>query len=223
MSRPLGQAVDRAGAKAAVQVLMQDDFGKVAHGGFYRAGFRANIREVDYLAGQLLVASPRLVDPNFVRTVVVLLNHDAQGAMGVVINRPSELPVADYLPEWVDRLAFPEVVFYGGPVEQTVAIGLRESPDTGVNSTPVPGLGMVHFGEDQPDLTDGRVRVFAGYAGWGPGQLEEEIEEESWITVPAFARDVFSSVPDEVWAEVLVRQGGQIALLASMPLDPGLN
>ena len=223
MSRPLSQAMDRAGAKAAVEVLMQDYFGKVAHGGFYWRAVRANIREVDNLAGQLLVASPRLVDPNFVRTVVVMLNHDGQGAMGVVINRPSELPVADYLPEWVDRLASPEVVFYGGPVEQTVAIGLRESGDAGVNSTPIPGLGMVNFDEDQADLSDGRVRVFAGYAGWGPGQLEEEIEEESWITVPAFARDVFSSVPEDLWAKVLSRQGGQIALLASMPLDPELN
>lgn len=202
---------------------MENDFGKVTHRGFYWKAVRANIREVDNLAGQLLVASPRLVDPNFARTVVVLLNHDGQGAMGVVINRPSELPVADYLPEWVDTLASPEMVFYGGPVEQTVAIGLRESPDAGANATPIPGLGMVDFGEDQEDLTDGRVRVFAGYAGWGPGQLEEEIEEESWIIVPAFARDVFSSIPGDLWAEVLVRQGGQIALLASMPLDPELN
>ncbi len=175
------------------------------------------------MSGQLLVASPRLVDPNFVRTVVVLLNHDGQGAMGVVINRPSEMPVADYLPEWVDRLAPPDVVFYGGPVEQTVAIGLRESFETGVNTTPVQGLGMVDLGEDQEDLAEGRVRVFAGYAGWGPGQLEEEIEEESWITAPAFARDVFSPVPGDLWAAVLSRQGGQIALLASMPLDPELN
>ena len=222
-SRPLGQAVERAGAKAAVEVLMQNDFGKVTHRGFYWKAVRANIRDVDYLAGQLLVASPRLVDPNFVRTVVVLLNHDGQGAMGVVINRPSEMPVADYLPEWVDRLAPPDVVFHGGPVEQTVAIGLREGLDAGVNATPVPGLGMVNFGEDQEEVTGGRVRVFAGYAGWGPGQLEEEIEEESWITAPAYARDVFSAAPDELWAEVLSRQGGHIALLASMPLDPELN
>ncbi|MDE0232779.1 MAG: YqgE/AlgH family protein [bacterium] len=181
------------------------------------------MREVDYLAGQLLVASPRLVDPNFVRTVVVLLNHDEQGAMGVVINRPSEIPVADHLPEWADSLAPPEVVFRGGPVEQSVAIGLREGFDAGANSTPIRGLGMVDFGEEREDVTEGRVRVFAGYAGWGPGQLEEEIEEESWITVPAFARDVFSPFPDDLWAEVLSRQGGQIALLASMPLDPELN
>lgn len=202
---------------------MEDDFGKMTHGGFYWRAVRANIRDVENLAGQLLVASPRLVDPNFVRTVVVLLNHDGQGAMGVVINRPSEMPVADYLPSWVDRLAPPTVVFYGGPVEQTVAIGLRESFDTGENATPIRGLGMVNFGEGEDDGTAGRVRVFAGYAGWGPGQLEEEIEEESWITVPAFARDVFSAAPDDLWAEVLVRQGGQIALLASMPLDPELN
>ena len=202
---------------------MQNDFGKVTHRGFYRKAVRANIREVDYLAGQLLVASPRLVDPNFVRTVVVMLNHDGQGAMGVVINRPSEVPVVDYLPEWVDRLAPPEVVFHGGPVEQTVAIGLAEGLGAGENATPILGLAMINLGEDQVDVTEGRVRVFAGYAGWGPGQLEDEIEEQSWITVPAFAGDVFSPVPGDLWAEVLSRQGGQIALLASMPLDPELN
>ena len=222
MFRPFGQLVERAGAKAAVEVLMEDDFGKMTQHGFYRRAVRANIRTMN-LAGQLLVASPRLVDPNFARTVVVLLNHDDQGAMGLVINRPTEMSVADYLPEWVDRLASPPVVFYGGPVEQSVAIGLRESHGAGEGATPIAGLGMVNFQEDEEEQKEGRVRVFAGYAGWGPGQLEEEIEEESWITLPAFARDVFSAAPDELWAEVLSRQGGQIALLASMPLDPELN
>lgn len=170
------------------------------------------------------MASPRLVDPNFVRTVVALLNHDEQGAMGLVINRPTETPVADHLPGWVvERLASPPVVFYGGPVEQAVAIGLRESHGAGEEGTPIRGVGMMNLGEEEQAPTRGRIRVFAGYAGWGPGQLEDEIEEESWIILPAFARDVFSSSPDTLWAGVLGRQGGRIGLLSSMPLDPQLN
>ncbi len=221
MSRLLGQLVEGVGTKAAVEVLMEDDLGKMAQHGFYWKTVRANIRAMQYLAGRLLVASPRLADPNFVRTVVALLNHDEKGAMGLVINRPTKLLVADHLPEWVDRLASPPVVFHGGPVEQSVAIGLRESREAGEECMPIPGLGMVDFGEEE--RSEGLVRVFAGYSGWGPGQLEDEIAEESWISLPAFARDVLSPSPDGLWAEVLSRQGGQIALLASMPLDPQLN
>lgn len=178
---------------------------------------------MDSLAGRLLVASPRLVDPNFVRTVVALLNHDEQGAMGLVINRPSEAPVADHLPEWAEHLASPPVVFSGGPVEPSVAIGLRHTYEDGPRATPLSGVAMVNFSEDEAEETRGKVRVFAGYAGWGPGQLEDEIEEESWIVVPGFAQDVFSQTPDDLWAQVLGRQGGQVALLASMPIDPQLN
>lgn len=176
-----------------------------------------------YLAGRLLVASPRLVDPNFARTVVVLLNHDEQGAMGLVINRPTEVQVGDHLPEWVDSLVSPPVVFYGGPVEQSVGIGLRRSFDAGEAATPLPGVIMVDLAGGESGEARGLIRVFAGYSGWGPGQLEDEIEEESWIIVPGFAEDVFSLSPDRLWADVLGRQGGKIALLASMPVDPQLN
>lgn len=176
------------------------------------------------LAGQLLVASPRLVDPNFVRTVVALLHHDREGAMGLVINRPTEIPVEDHLPEWVvGRLVSPPLVFYGGPVEPTVAIGLRESYDIGEEAPPILGVSMMNLSEEENDRTGGGVRVFAGYAGWGPGQLEDEVEEESWIILPALAHDVFSSAPEDLWAAVLARAGGRISLLSSMPLDPQLN
>ena len=176
------------------------------------------------LAGRLLVASPRLVDPNFVRTVVALLNHDEQGAMGLVINRPTEIPVAEHLPDWVvDRLVSPPMVFSGGPVDQQVAIGLRRSYDETIDTTPIQGVGMIDLGSEGAEDTQGRIRVFAGYAGWGPGQLEDEVDEESWIILPAFAGDVFSPSPEDLWVQVLARQGGQVALLASMPLDPQLN
>ena len=191
--------------------------------GFGRPGFHANIRGMTFLAGRLLVASPRLVDPNFVRTVVALLNHDEQGAMGLVINRPSDVPVADHLPEWTEHLALPPVVFSGGPVEPSVAIGLRQSYEDGPRATPLTGVAMVNFSEEEAEEPRGNVRVFAGYAGWGPGQLEDEVEEESWIVVAGFATDVFSQAPDGLWVQVLGRQGGQVALLASMPIDPQLN
>lgn len=188
-------------------------------------GVRANIRDVAFLAGRLLVASPRLVDPNFARAVVALLNHDEKGAMGLVINRPTEIPVAEHLPDWVvDRLVPPAVVFYGGPVEQAVAIGLRESYHDASEEVFASGVSMIDLSDEEGgESSSGGLRVFAGYAGWGPGQLEDEVEEESWIILPARAGDVFSSSPADLWGEVLARQGGQIALLASMPLDPELN
>lgn len=178
---------------------------------------------MSYLAGRLLVASPRLVDPNFARTVVALLNHDEEGAMGLVINRPTELSVADHLPQWADRLASPPVVFYGGPVEQSVAIGLGQGRDAEAGATPIAGVSMINLTEEEGEEIKGAVRVFAGYSGWGPGQLEDEIDEESWIVTPGSSGDVFSLSPDRLWAKVLKRQGGQIALLASMPLDPQMN
>lgn len=177
------------------------------------------------LAGQLLVASPRLVDPNFARTVVALLNHDAQGAMGLVINRPTEIAVADHLPDWVvELLAQPPVVFYGGPVEQAVAIGLQRSYDAGEDTTAFLGVSMLNLTEEEDvGQAVGPVRVFAGYSGWGPGQLEDELDEESWIVLSGLANDVFSSSPNGLWSQVLARQGGQIGLLASVPIDPKLN
>ncbi len=145
--------------------------------------------------------------------------------MGLVINRPTKIAVADHLPDWVvERLAQPPLVFYGGPVEQAVAIGLRESYDSGDDTATLPGVSLMDLTEEESARrTVGRARVFAGYSGWGPGQLEDELEEESWIILSALVNDVFSASPEGLWPEVLARQGGQIALLASVPLDPQLN
>lgn len=170
------------------------------------------------LAGQLLVASPTLTDPNFFRTVVLVLQHGREGAVGVVLNRPSESPVADHLPRWAPNVCPPEVVFVGGPCEPAVAIGLvHGSP--GAEPT---GLPDVSIADLEGDAT-GTVRIFSGYSGWGPGQLEDELDEEAWLVVDATPTDVLSPTPEDLWAQVLRRQRGALRLLATYPPDPILN
>lgn len=179
-----------------------------------------NVRKL--AAGTLLVASPLLVDPNFYRTVVFVLQHDADGAVGVVLNRPSEESVESHLPEWARRLEDPPVVFVGGPVDRTVAIGFVRS-DRPAEPTALMGIGMVDLGSDPAAGNPGPVRVFSGYAGWGPGQAEAERAEGAWLVLDAFAEDVFTSAPDDLWSTVLRRQGGKLAMLATFPDDLSMN
>lgn len=174
------------------------------------------------VAGSLLVASPLLIDPNFQRTVILVLQHDSEGAVGVVLNRPSGEDVASHLPEWAFRLEDPAVVFQGGPVDPSVAIGVVKAMSA-TEPTAVIGVGMVDLAEDPAAVVAGPVRVFSGYSGWGGGQLEAELEEGAWIVVPATANDVFTETPETLWGEVLRRQGGSLALIASFPSDPSLN
>ncbi|MEX0699592.1 MAG: YqgE/AlgH family protein [Acidimicrobiia bacterium] len=175
-----------------------------------------------FVAGQLLVASPFLMDFNFARTVVLVLQHDDEGALGVVLNRPSDEAVDAHLPEWAQRLEDPGVVFVGGPVEPSVAIGVVRNQRPS-EPTAVTGVGMVDLSADPAATTAGPIRVFSGYSGWGVGQLEAELEEGAWIVVPALAPDVFTERPQELWSEVLRRQGGKLAMLAFYPSDPSLN
>ncbi|MGQ0849676.1 MAG: YqgE/AlgH family protein [Actinomycetota bacterium] len=174
------------------------------------------------VAGSLLVASPVLLDPNFFRTVVLILQHDREGAVGVVLNRPSEAPVDHHLPEWKGRLEEPAVVFVGGPVDQAVAIGVVRA-DLPSEPIAVPGVGLVDLGSDPAAANPGEVRVFSGYAGWGPGQLEGELSEGAWLVVRAEAADIFTDEPEGLWGKVLRRQGGRLAMLATFPDDPSLN
>jgi putative transcriptional regulator len=178
---------------------------------------------MESLAGKLLVSSPSLVDPNFRRTVVLMTHHDEEGAMGLVLSRPSELSVADAVPGLAD---YPGAlwVHVGGPVQPDMVVALAEldEPDDSVE----PIVGAVGFlpGEGESDqLAIARVRVFAGYSGWGPGQLEEEMAEPAWIVVRAEPDDVFAADPDELWRTVLHRKGGRYSLIATMPFDPSLN
>ena len=167
--------------------------------------------------GRLLVATPSLLDPNFARSVVLLIQHDEDGALGVVLTHPSESPLADHLPELGARAAAPDVVFVGGPVEPEVALGFELGED---GEFVVPGVRMLNVVEPSGDAP---CRVFSGYAGWGPGQLEGELSEGAWYVVDALAGDVFSIDPEGLWAEVLRRQPGRLAWLATYPPDPSLN
>jgi putative transcriptional regulator len=182
------------------------------------------------LSGRLLVASPRLGDPNFERTVVLVLDHGAHGALGVVLNRPTGLPVDEILDTWHDEAEAvpPGVVFKGGPVSPDAVIGLAR---TEARAAEVPsrlildGVGTVDLAVapgDQPLTVDG-VRMFAGYAGWSPTQLEAELGEGAWIVVEAFAADVFTASAEALWHDVLQRQGGDVALLAAYPPHPSVN
>ena len=186
-------------------------------------------RTTGSLLGSLLVATPALRDPSFERTVVLLVAHEPGGAMGVVLNRATEVPVSDVLGGW-GRLAHdPAVLFEGGPVQPDSAIcvaRIRPGAPRPAGFQPFFGaLGTVDLGrkpEQMQDRFDG-VRVFAGYAGWSPGQLEEEIAAGSWFTFEALPGDPFMPRPDDLWAMVLRRQGGLLAAVAHFPPDPTMN
>ena len=180
-------------------------------------------------AGVLLLATPALQDPNFAETVVLVLDVGAEGSLGVVLNRPTGLRVADVLAPWRDVVAEPEVLFQGGPVETdgALAVALRRSDDDGTLGLRevVDRLALLDL--DTPvelvsDELDG-LRIFAGYAGWGAGQLDHEIEEGSWYVVPGTARDVFRPDTSTLHRDVLRRQPGDLAWLSTRPADPDLN
>jgi putative transcriptional regulator len=180
---------------------------------------------VDSLRGQLLIAGPTLVDPNFSRTVVLVLEHSEEGAMGLVLNRPVEPTVGEAAPELADVVDDDEHLFSGGPVQPSGVIVLAEftDPDDAAMLV-VDGVGPLAASADlhTVSVVDGRARAFAGHAGWGPGQLEAELERDDWIVEPATPDDVFEDA-DGLWSAVLERKGGQYALVARMPPDPSLN
>jgi putative transcriptional regulator len=178
------------------------------------------------LKSQLLIAAPTLLDPNFRRAVVLLLEHTDEGAVGVVLNRPSETSVSRAVPDLSLVVADEEPVFIGGPVSPGSVIALAEYRDPLIVEAPICGsIAPVEFGTEPDELAEQvtRARAFAGYAGWGAGQLESEIEEEAWFTQPALPGDVFSTEPKRLWAHALERMGAQYRLLARMPDDPRMN
>ncbi|REF37612.1 YqgE/AlgH family protein [Thermasporomyces composti] len=181
------------------------------------------------LTGQLLVATPLLRDPNFTRTVVLLLDHDQDGALGVVINRPTGVPVMSVLGGWNSMVSQPEVLFQGGPVATDAALALAEVADPEIEPLGwrrlYGRLGLVDL-DAPPQLLEGglgRLRVFAGYAGWGPGQLEMEIKEGGWYVLEAEPDDPFTLDPAGLWRRVLRRQRSELALVATFPDDPTMN
>lgn len=184
----------------------------------------------EFLTGKLLVATPSLVDPNFARTVVLLLAHSEDGAFGIVLNRPRvDVPIADHLPLWSEHVASPAVFFAGGPVEPEAAIGLArrgaQSPPAEGWSEAWDGIGTINLEVSPSTLIEALadVRLFTGYAGWGPGQLEQELESEAWFTVAAEPADAFSTDPSELWRSVLRRQPHPLAMFAYFPQSPRIN
>ena len=177
--------------------------------------------------GRLLVATPPLADPNFDRTVVYMLEHTPDGAVGVVLNRPTEESTPDEIDRWGAWLTAPSVLFYGGPVEPDALIALgRMHSDIDDGWTRVVGdLGSVDLTGDPGILAAGvtAMRVFRGYSGWGPMQLDDELGEGTWMVFAAESGDVFASDPAALWREVVRRQGGRTAWLANAPDDLSTN
>lgn len=183
------------------------------------------------LTGRLLIAGPRLIDPNFMRTVVLVCRHDEEGALGLILNRPTGVPVAEALPDWMEPLAPPNVVFLGGPVQPEMAVGLGRlhqvhagRPDSD-DWTPIDDrLGLVNLGAAPAAEVARleRLRVFAGYAGWSAGQLDFEVASGDWFVV-AEQFDAFTAAPEGLWRRALRRQPGTLRLFADFPADPSLN
>ena len=177
----------------------------------------------DTMRGRLLVATPALGDPNFAHTVVFLLDHGDEGAIGVVINRPSETEVATALPKWESLAARPALVFVGGPVQPEAVVAVGHAAQTVDAVQPIcDGVGVVDLRVDPLELLGSvsGVRLFAGYAGWGEGQLEAEIADGGWFLIDAAPSDVLTTDPDALWVSVLSRQGG---LFTTISEDPTLN
>jgi len=190
--------------------------------------------EVEQLTGRLLVATPGLADPNFARTVVLVLDHDHSGTLGVVLNRPTDLPVGDVLPDWRADVSPPGTLFGGGPVatDSALAVGVLAGRADDDAASGLIGwrsmfgrVGLVDL--DTPvEVVGGALqglRIFAGYAGWQPGQLEGEIEADAWLIVDGLDADLTTMTPVGLWADVLRRQPGDARYLSTYPADPSHN
>lgn len=187
------------------------------------------------LTGLLLIATPRLVDPNFARRVVLVLEDGEHGALGVVLDQPGVVSVDEVLPQWQAVATSPGRLFTGGPVARNAIIGLVRM-ERGAPDGPWPeGWKLLVDGEQPVGTVDlsgdpasckGAIvgaRLFSGYAGWGAGQLRHEIDEGSWYVLPCDEHDPLSADPEDLWRRVLRRQGGALAMVAAFPSDPAWN
>ena len=178
--------------------------------------------------GRLLVATPLIGDPNFERTVVLMIEHNEEGALGVVLNRPSDTDVADTVPGWETRAAEPPVVFVGGPVSPEAVLGLGRSTGAihdDLWSSVLGPIGTVDLNRDPLDLPPalGEVRLFAGYAGWASTQLEAELRAGAWFVLDGDPEDVLTADPEALWSAVLARQRGVLQWFANYPEDAHVN
>jgi putative transcriptional regulator len=176
------------------------------------------------LQGKLIVSSPSLIDPNFRKTVVLIAHHDEEGALGLVLSRPSDVAAAEAVPVLDGLPGADDPVFVGGPVQPEAFVVLAEFEDVDQAAAPImDGVGFMPADAEPGELAIKRLRLFAGFSGWGSGQLESELEDDSWIVVEAAAEDAFADDPDVLWRTVLQRKGGAFSLMENMPYDPGLN
>ena len=176
--------------------------------------------------GLFLIASPALRDPNFVRTVVLLIDHNSNGSLGLIVNRRTDLSIDDV---FGSDLEIDRKIHFGGPVESNRLFVLHRHSDPPPDSHEV--CTGVHFGGDLDSISaEARSRsdpdAFRGYlgcAGWGEGQLEQELSHDSWILLPATADRVFDPDPEGLWSHLLSEMGGDYLLYSMMPPDPDLN
>jgi putative transcriptional regulator len=180
---------------------------------------------MDSLKGQLLISSAGLHDPNFRHTVVLVGEHNAEGALGVVLNRPLDLTVEEGVPELASLVGGHQILFQGGPVQPTSPVLVAEFAHPELADLPVFAHVGFLMGDVSPEVRTGiiRSRLFAGYSGWGPGQLEAEMEEGSWILDPAREEDVFTDTPELLWSRVLRRKGPGYERMSRVPFDPRMN
>jgi putative transcriptional regulator len=185
-------------------------------------------------AGRLLLATAGLADPHFSRTVVLLLDHDDTGSLGVVLNRPTGMAVGEALPNWVQAVGpAPAVLFQGGPVGQDSALALATLAAVPVDPAATPvgwrgvvgDIGMVDLDAPAEDLGPAlrELRVYAGYSGWGAGQLDSELSGGAWIIVEAEPGDAFCADPENLWSRAWRRQPGERAFVSTRPDDPTHN
>ena len=186
-------------------------------------------RERDPVPGDVLVASVLLSDGIFNQTVILVLDSDADGALGVILNEVAQTPLDAVLPEWATAVSEPQLLFHGGPVSPNGAICIASVKDAAEEP---PGwrrlfenVGLLHL--DTPiEIVSGAyrdLRIFAGYAGWSAGQLQGELAQGMWHVLPATYSDVFSTLPLELWRVVLRRQPSELAFFATWTEDPELN
>jgi putative transcriptional regulator len=180
--------------------------------------------------GRLLLATPPLTDPSFDRSVVYVLEHNEDGAIGLVLNRPTDEALAEPLDRWIDLQSAPASVFAGGPVDTNAMIAMATTKELMSDPTdlltPISGLVASTDLSADPAIVAAHVdavRVFRGYAGWGAGQLDFEIEEGAWLLLDAEIGDVFTDRPDDLWRDVLRRQPGRLSWLALAPDDLSVN
>jgi putative transcriptional regulator len=181
---------------------------------------------MESVRGQLLIAGPGLLDPNFWRTVVLIVEHTDEGAFGLVLNRPSETSVGDAVQELEELVDPGEPLFIGGPVQPSsvIVVGRFEDPSDAALLA-FDDVGVLGGGPSMEERSAGLLagRAYVGHAGWGESQLDSELERGDWILEPARLEDAFDPDPRELWSRVLTRKGGSYALVARMPPDPSLN